>query len=255
MAAMSNNTMNDIESLVPILDAVDALPGAAELRARTYELLDLAPGVLVVEVGCGPGRAVAELAERGVRAVGVGVDEHMISIGRTRWPDAEFHVGPADDLPLDTGSAAGYRAEKVFHALDDPATALREAHRVLAPGGRIVLLGQDWDTFVIDSDAPALTRRMVHAFADGVPSPRAARQYRNLLLDTGFHDVTVEVHTGVFTDAMMMPMLTGIADTAHAAGAVSREQAEAWIGEQTERARIGRLFLAVPLFLAAAGRD
>ncbi|MEU8149944.1 hypothetical protein [Nonomuraea sp. NPDC048901] len=57
-----------------------------------------------------------------------------------------------------------------------------------APGGRIVLIGQDWDTLVIDSDDPALTRTIVHARADQVTSPRAARSYRNLLLDAGFED-------------------------------------------------------------------
>ena len=58
------------------------------------------------------------------------------------------------------------------HVLDDPARAAGEARRVLAPGGRIVLIGQDWDTFVIDADDAALTRTIVHARADLVPTPR-----------------------------------------------------------------------------------
>ncbi|WP_433762573.1 hypothetical protein [Nocardia sp. CA-135398] len=53
------------------------------------------------------------------------------------------------------------------------------------PGGRIVLAGQDWDAFVIDSDTPDLTRTIVAARADTITNPRAARRYRNLLLDAG----------------------------------------------------------------------
>jgi hypothetical protein len=55
-----------------------------------------------------------------------------------------------------------------------------EARRVLCPGGRIVLVGQDWDTIMVDSDDAALTRTIVHARADILSTPRAGRQYRNL---------------------------------------------------------------------------
>jgi hypothetical protein len=146
---------------------------------------------------------------------------------------------------------AGYRADKVFHEIADPVAALAEARRVLVPGGRIVLIGQDWDTFVIDSDDPELTRTIVHARAATVPSPRAARAYRSLLLDAGFGDVIVEVRTAIFTDRVMLPMLTGLAAAASDAGAVDRDCVDAWLAEQTRRAGSDRLFLAVPLFIAA----
>ncbi|WP_347568411.1 hypothetical protein [Streptomyces sp. 891-h] len=70
---MSNETKTEESSreLVTLLDAVDALPGAAELRSRSYELLATKPGTAVVDVGCGAGRAVAELAERGATAIGI----------------------------------------------------------------------------------------------------------------------------------------------------------------------------------------
>jgi hypothetical protein len=104
-----------------------------------------------------------------------------------------------------------------------------------------VLVGQDWDTFVIDSADPGLTRRTVHARADRVPNPRVARRYRNLLLDNGFVDVTVEVHTLVWTDAAALPALAGIGDGA-------------WLADQAARARDDRLFVAVPMFLAVGTR-
>jgi SAM-dependent methyltransferase len=240
--------------LIRLLDMVDALPDSVELRVRSYELLHLVPGAHVIDVGCGAGGAVGEMAERDVRAIGVDINEQMIAIGRQRRPEADLRVGDAYTLPFQDGEVDGYRAERVYHELDDPAKALAEARRVLAPGGRIVLIGQDWDTFVIDSDDPALTRTIVHSRADGVPSPRAARGYRNLLLDAGFDDVEVEVRTGVFTDGLMMPMLSGIAHAACSAGVITRDRADAWIAEQTGRARSGRLFLAIPLFVAAARR-
>jgi len=241
-----------IEALVPQLDAVDESHGAAALRARSYELLRAAQGALVVDVGCGAGRAVAELADQGVRVVGIDVNDQMIALARERWPYGEFRVGDAYALPLENGEAAGYRADKVVHALADPGRALAEARRVLASGGRIVLCGQDWDTFVIDSSDPELTRTIVWKRAGQAASPRAARQYRNLLLDAGFRDVTVEVHTGVFTDASFLPILTRLAEVCCEYGTITRVLADAWIADQRERARADRLFAAAPIFMAAA---
>jgi SAM-dependent methyltransferase len=225
-----------MSSLLTTLDAIDQLPASIALRRRTYELLEPLLDRTVLDIGCGGGRAVAELADRGAHAIGVDVDPDMIAAARRRW-SGEFHVGSAYDLPVDT--LDGYRADKVLHALDDPAAALTEARRVLRPGGRIVLVGQDWDTVVIDSDDPVTTRNLVRAKAGTIATPRAARAYRNLLLDAGFTDVTVEVHTTVGTDETMLPLLGALGDGA-------------WLAEQAERARTGRLFVAIPMFLAAA---
>jgi ubiquinone/menaquinone biosynthesis C-methylase UbiE len=224
-------------SLLSVLDALDDLPQARDLRERTYDGL----GDVVLDVGCGGGLAVRELADRGVRAVGVDVDPAMVEAAAQRFPDGEFRVADATALPFDDGSFTGYRADKVLHTLPEPDLAVAEARRVLAPRGRAVLVGQDWDTMVIESAQPERTRALVHARADGMASPRVARRYRNLLLDNGFTDVTVEVHTFVFTGPMMVPMLGTIGDGD-------------WLDEQVARARDDRLFVAVPMFLAAGTR-
>ncbi len=224
-----------MSTLLSLLDAFDGLPQVRDLREHTYQAL----GGTVVDVGCGGGRAVGELAARGVRAIGVDVDPGMVEVARERWPAGEFHVGDATALPLDDGSVTGYRADKVLHALAEPERAVTEARRVLAVGGRAVLVGQDWDTFIIDSDDPEHVRTIVHARADGMPRPRIARRYRNLLLDNGFVDVTVEVRTIVWTDASCLPLLANIGGEG------------AWLDEQAARARDDRLFVAVPMLLAS----
>ncbi|MFF4728753.1 methyltransferase domain-containing protein [Streptomyces mirabilis] len=205
----------------------------------------------MVDVGCGAARAIAELTEHGLKAVGVDPDERMIAVAKARWPDADFRIAGAYELPFADVTMDGYRADKVFHELFEPERALAEARRILAPGGRIMLVGQDWDSFVIDSDDPALTRSVVRAPADLVPGPRTARRYRNLLL-AGFEEVTVEVHTGVFTGPAMLPVLVGLAEGACSAGAVSRARVDVWIAEQRARAEADRMFLALPMFVAAA---
>ncbi|CAM5267026.1 methyltransferase domain-containing protein [Streptomyces aurantiogriseus] len=238
------------DALIARLDAADRLPGAGELRAYSYDLM--VPAGSVVDVGCGAGRAVAELTGRGVAAVGVDADERMIAIARARWPHADFRVADACALPLPDHSTQAYRADKVFHELAEPERALAEARRVLAPGGRAVLVGQDWDTVVVDSDDPALTRTLVHARADLVTAPRAARAHRTLLLEAGFRDVTVDVRTTVLTGPAALPFLAGLAEAVCAAGAVTRERAAGWVAGQRARAAKDRLFVAVPMFVASA---
>ncbi|NEW77634.1 methyltransferase domain-containing protein [Streptomyces rhizosphaericus] len=239
------------DTLIARLDRVERSPEAERLRARTYELLAIEPGARVVDVGCGAGRAVAELAGRGARVTGVDADERMVAVARERWPGADIRVADVGRLPFGDATVHGYRADKVLHELPDPAGALAEARRVLAPGGRVVLVGQDWEALVVDADDAALTSTIVRARASLVPSPRAARGQRGLLLDAGLGDVTTEAHTTVLTGPETLPLLTGLAEAACAAGAITRDQAGAWCAEQRERARADRLLLAVPLFLTA----
>jgi ubiquinone/menaquinone biosynthesis C-methylase UbiE len=250
----THSAYTDTATLIQVLDAAETTAGAIALRERGYDLLRLPPGGTVVDVGCGAGRAVAELAERKARAIGVDLDSEMLDAARARFPGIDFRAADAAELPLADGEAYGYRADKVYHILADPGAALAEAKRVLAPGGRIVLVGQDWDIMVIDSDHPELTRRIVHARADTIPHPRIARAYRNLLLDAGFRDVELEVHTAVFTAPPAQQLVAKHAFAARETGAISGAEAEAWIADQERRAAAGRLLLAIPMFLAAGTR-
>ncbi|WP_051572687.1 methyltransferase domain-containing protein [Streptomyces sp. PRh5] len=139
----------------------------------------------MVDVGCGAGRAVAELAGRGARVTGVDADERMVAVARERWPGADTRVADVGRLPFGDATVHGYRADKVLHELPDPAEALAEARRVLAPGGRVALVGQDGEALVVDADDTTLTSTIVRARASLIPSPRAARGQRGLLLDAG----------------------------------------------------------------------
>src|SRR5689334_5590645 len=102
MAAMAN-TSPPGGDLVARLDRVENLPAVTALRELSYQRLHLTAGTRVVDVGCGAGRAVAELTDRGVRAVGVDPDETMVATARHRWPRAAFRVGGAGALPFGDG--------------------------------------------------------------------------------------------------------------------------------------------------------
>ena len=249
------DSTGEAEMFARFLEQVESAPSVVARRQRSFDLLALRDGDAVADVGCGLGTAARELAARGARAYGFDASEEMVAEARRRTDAGgiEFAVGEATALPLEDGALRGYRAERVYQHLDDPEAALREARRVLGPDGRIVLIDQDWDAFVVDGGPD--TGAILRAFADSFRNGRIGRQYRRLLLDAGFRDVVVEPETSVFTEGpLAMPMAKLAADAGAAAGLVAREAADAWLADQAERLANGSYFAAMTHFVASASR-
>ncbi|MEV6416390.1 methyltransferase domain-containing protein [Kribbella sp. NPDC051718] len=215
--------------------------------------LRLGAGDTCVDVGCGDGTAVAALTSAHVKAIGIDPDPEVIAGASKRTPGAVFHVAHSDDLPLENESVDGYRAANLFHLLPDPLPTLTEARRVLRPGGRIALIGQDYGFLLLDSDDQDLTDVIGLGLESRSVAPRAARSYRDLLLDTGFHQVEVAVHTRVTTDYQQLA--DDLADAATASikkALITREDADGWLAEQADRGRRDR-FLAIAPILVVTG--
>jgi SAM-dependent methyltransferase len=237
------------------LDRIEQLPGAATLRAESFRLLALAPGDTVVDVGCGPGRAVADLAGDHLKAIGIDPDPEVVAVARARTPDAVFHVARSDELPLEDESVDGYRAARLFHLLADPVPTLAEAWRVLRPGGRIVLVGQDYGFLMLDSSDQDMADVVLLGLESRAVAPRVARSYRDLLLDQGFHDAEVVVHSEVITDhQVMVRQLRTAAAAAVEKALITQDDAASWLAEQADRGRRDRFLAVLPTLLVAATR-
>jgi SAM-dependent methyltransferase len=254
---MVNDTQMDdrTTAMLASLDQTELTPPAVALRDRSYELLRLPPGAAVADVGCGAGRAAVELAGRGFAAAGVDPDANMLAIARQRYPDVRFVRAGAEALPFEDGELHGYRADKVLHALKSPADAVAEASRVLAPDGRIVLIGQDWDTIAVDADDLRLTRTIMRCIADSIPSPTAARGFRALLVDAGFADVEVDAVPMLFEDGKVLgPMLRAAAGGAAKLGLISEDEGARWLADQDARHESGRTTICATIYVAAGSR-
>lgn len=121
-----------------------SMAGAQRLMEdRLGTALALPPGSLVLDAGCGEGWVARRLSRRfGLRVEGV--DLLAVSIDRARRrvadPAVGFQVGSYARLPFADGTFAGlYTMETLVHAADHR-EALAEFHRVLVPGGRLVLV-------------------------------------------------------------------------------------------------------------------
>jgi SAM-dependent methyltransferase len=124
------------------LHASDGAYNALYDRPAVLELLGDVRGQRVLDAGCGPGLYAEELVARGAEVVGFDQSPEMVRLARRRVGD-RLHVRVHDlESPLDwldDRSFDAALAALVIHHVDDRTGALRELHRVLRPGGRLVV--------------------------------------------------------------------------------------------------------------------
>ncbi len=98
----------------------------------------------VADVGCGPGRVAAFLAEHGLDVVGVDVSQAMLAFARTAHPNIKFEEGQLNALPFETGVLAGAVCwYSIIHTPPDRMLEVfAELTRALTPGGQLLLAFQ-----------------------------------------------------------------------------------------------------------------
>ena len=249
------DSSGDSDRLVAFLDHLEQLPQFISIRERSYQLLRAKTGDRVVDVGCGTGKAVAELNARGLLVTGVDRSEDMLARARQRFPRGDFRAASAEALPFASGSLQAYRAERLYTHIAQPLGALAEAQRVLAPGGRLVLVDPESDLIVVDSDDRPMARSVVQTFAATVANAWLAWSGRSMLLEAGFVEVAVEVPVQVYTRYFEFgPVLAAMARAAVGADAITAVEAESWLAEQRHRDQQGRFFVAMPVLVGSARR-
>ncbi|MFD6953439.1 methyltransferase [Nocardiopsis sp. TSRI0078] len=122
-------------------DELDALPLDRAVLAAFAELARTTGTGPVAELGCGPGRVTAHLRDLGLDVFGLDLSPVMIDLARQAYQDLRFEVGSMDALDLADGTLNGIVCwYSVIHTPPrDLPSHLAEFHRVLAPGGHLLL--------------------------------------------------------------------------------------------------------------------
>jgi SAM-dependent methyltransferase len=129
---------------------LDGKPFDRAVLAAFAELVRTAGNERVADVGCGPGRVTAHLDALGLRAFGVDLSPAMIAVAREAHPKLRFDEGSMSELELEDGALGGVVAwYSIIHMPPDGLPEVfAEFHRVLGPGGYLLLAFQVGDARV-----------------------------------------------------------------------------------------------------------
>ena len=117
----------------------------------------------ILDVGCGTGRLLRKAKEKWPTAKLIGVDaaKKMIEQASQLFPDAEFHVAMAEDLPLPDRSVDLAFSTLSFHHWTNQAKGINEIARVLRQNGQFILA---------DITLPSWLARFVQNFKNNEPA-------------------------------------------------------------------------------------
>jgi SAM-dependent methyltransferase len=176
------------------------IPLAAALASRgcgnPTALAELKPGERVLDLGSGGGIDVLLSARRvGPTGFAYGLDmtDEMLELAERNRAEAgvenvRFLKGVIEAIPLSDNSVDVIISNCVINLSADKGQVLREAHRVLAPGGRFAV-----SDIVFQGQLPPVLRADLESWAGCIAGALEEETYRQLLTSAGFTDIEIEV--------------------------------------------------------------
>jgi len=240
---------------------------ADPLHRRLVERVGLKPGQALVDLGCGAGLTLVQALPFAAKSRLVGVDRDDAKLAEARTalgPKAELiNAELAKRLPFEDRSFQRAVCHDVLECLPEPIRLLDEAHRILEPGGRLVVSHDDFDTLVWSADL-ARTRRLVHHHCDTKQAWMAAvdgtmgRKLLGLVRHSAFK--TGEVEAFVTVETRYKPGMRGhlfaasVATMARKSPDFAPAEIEGWLAELEARDTSGDYFFSLNTYLVIAER-
>jgi len=188
---ITSNLYSDAETKELPADAVAASLGCGNPTA----LIALEPGQTVLDLGSGGGIDVLLSAKRvgaSGKAYGLDMTDEMLALARENQRKAgatnvEFLKGTIESIPLPDNSVDVIISNCVINLSNDKDAVLREAFRVLKPGGRFAV-----SDVVVRGAVPANVRRSMELWVGCIAGALEEKEYASKLQTAGFKDVEVE---------------------------------------------------------------
>ena len=181
-------------------DEVAGLPEEAVLASlgcgNPTALIDLRPGETVLDLGSGGGIDVLLSARRvGPEGFVYGLDmtDEMLALALANKAQAGarnvvFLKGRIEDIPLPANAVDVVISNCVINLSSDKRQTLREAFRVLQPGGRFAV-----SDVVADGDVPEALRQNMEAWVGCLAGALDVQAYERILAEAGFADISITI--------------------------------------------------------------
>jgi ubiquinone/menaquinone biosynthesis C-methylase UbiE len=181
-------------------EEVAALPEEAVLASlgcgNPTALIDLRAGETVLDLGSGGGIDVLLSARRvGPTGFAYGLDmtDEMLALAQENKAKAgatnvAFLKGHIEDIPLPASAVDVVISNCVINLSADKGQVLREAYRVLKPGGRFAV-----SDVIAEGAVPEALRRNMEAWVGCLAGALDVADYRRMLVEAGFEDISVEI--------------------------------------------------------------
>jgi len=178
------------------LESIPAHAAAASLGCgNPTALAQLHPGDVVLDLGSGGGIDVLLSARRvgpTGKAYGLDMTDEMLALARENQAksgltNVEFLKGEIEQIPLPDNSVDVIISNCVINLSADKQQVLREAFRVLKPGGRFAV-----SDVVVRGEVPAAIRRSIELWVGCVAGALEEKEYIDKLARAGFTDISVE---------------------------------------------------------------
>ena len=245
--------------------ALYVTPDVVAQRAQFVAALEPRTGERVLDMGSGPGflaAAIAEATGSTGMVCGIDISEPLLAAARRLCADlpwVEFRQADATQLPFPDRAFDAAVSTQVLEFVRDVDTAIAEIHRVLRPGGRVVIVDTDWDSIVWDSPHPEHTRRILTAWEQHVADAYLPRTLANKLERLGFR-VQAQRIMPLFNPSyepnsfsnriidLIVPFVSG-------RNGVTRAEAQAWARDLRQAGRQGNYFFSLNRYLFTARKD
>ena len=227
-------------------DETTGLPDAAVAASlgcgNPTALIELQPGQTVLDLGSGGGIDVLLSARRvgpTGKVYGLDMTDDMLALARENQRKAgatnvEFLKGEIEHIPLADASVDVIISNCVINLSADKGRVLREAFRVLKPGGRFAV-----SDVVVRGEVPDAVRRSMELWVGCVAGALHEDEYRRLLADAGFGSVDVEPWRVYTVDDARQFLVDAGLDVAATAADVEGKFASAFIRAEKPQACCG----------------
>ena len=138
---------NGVAARYDVANEVLALGQTRVWRRALVNAVAPLPGEVILDLAAGTGSSSVPLAERGATGIPCDFSPGMLMVGHDRRPTLPFTAGDALHLPFGDGVFDGATISFGLRNVNDAMTALRELHRVVRPGGRLVVCEFSHPTF------------------------------------------------------------------------------------------------------------